>query len=210
MIGNEEVKWEIRGYVVPYDLPSENVFFLRPREKESEEEGDKREKMRDYVRAKRVQATGYLHRLGVLATNSVILVPTSRIELIDKTIERVQGIYEGVNEKLEANGFLRVGMPVIRKIPIVYTQLVSFRELAERQLRRKLDKKIDDLALLIQKLYEGVEEGKVKRVRYGLNKAQRELESLEEIAKELGISVDNQFALLGEMIKQAINILEVM
>jgi len=206
-LGLEERGFEVRGYVVPYDLPSENVSFLRPQRGESEAEKKRREMIRDLVRAKRVQATGYLHSLGVLATNSVILVPTSRVERIDEIIEGVQGIYEEVNEALEKEGFYRVGMPVIKKIPMVQTQIVSFKLLAERQLKEKLDKKIDDIAELIQKIQEGVEEAKAKKIRYGLNRTRKEIENLEEIAEELGIKTDNQFALLGEMINQAIGIL---
>jgi len=207
MFVEEEEGWEVKGYVVPYDLPSENVFFLRPRNGETKEEKKKRENIRDYVRAKRVQATGYLHKLGVLATNSVVLVPASRVDKIDETIEKVEKIYNEVNKRLEKEGYYKVGMPVVRKIPMVQTQIVSFKELAERQLKAKLDKKIDQIANIIQKVEEGVEEGKAKKIRYNLNRTQRELNNLEQIAKELGIETDDQFALLGEMINQAIETL---
>jgi len=203
----EEVDYTIKGFVVPYDLPSENVFFLRPRDGETEDEKKKRENIRDYVRAKRVQATSYLHSLGVLATNSVVLVPASRVEKIDETVKRVREIYEEVNERLAKEGYYKVGMPIIKKIPMVQTQIIGFKELAERQLKEKLDKKIDQIANIIQKIQEGVEEGKAKKIRYNLNRTKKELENLEEIAKELGIETDDQFALLGEMINQAIETL---
>lgn len=203
----KEERWEIKGYVVPYDLPSENIFFLRPRDGETKEEKKKREEIRDYVRAKRVQATGYLHSLGVLATNSVVLVPASRVEKIDETVKKVQKIYEEVNQKLMKEGYDKIGMPIIKKIPMVQTQIVSFKELAERQLKAKLDKKIDQIANIIQKIEEGVEESKAKKIRYNLNRTQRELNNLEQIAKELGIETDDQFSLLGEMINQAIETL---
>ena len=203
----EEYKFEVKGYVVPYDLPSENVYYLRENEKETAEERKKREEVRDFVRAKRVQATYYLHSLGVLATNSVVLVPESRAKLIDKVIEEVNRIYVEVNERLEKEGFAAIGLPIIKKIPMVQTQIVGFRDLAEKQLKEKLDRKIDDLALLIQKLNEGVEEGKAKSIRYNLNSLRKEMENLEEIAKELGIETDNQFALVAQLINQAIEIL---
>jgi len=200
----EEVDYTIKGFVVPYDLPSENVFFLRAKDGETEEEKKKREEIRDYVRAKRVQATGYLHSLGVLATNSVVLVPASRVDKIDETIQRVQKIYKEVNERLEKEGFYRVGNPIIKKIPMVQTQIVGFKELAERQLKAKLDKKIDQIANIIQKIQEGIEEGKAKKMRSNLKRVRREINNLEEIAKELGIETDDQFALLSEMINQAL------
>jgi hypothetical protein len=203
----EEYKFEVKGYVVPYDLPSENVFQLRENDNESAEERKKREELRDYVRAKRVQATYYLHQLGVLATNSVVLVPQSRANLIDEVIEEVDKIYNEVNERLEKEGFFKIGMPIIKKIPMVQTQIVDFKDLAEKQLKEKLDKKIDDLASLIQKLQEGVEEGKARSIRYNLNSMRKEIDNLEQVAKELGIETDNQFALLAQMINQAIEIL---
>jgi len=184
------------------------VSFLRPRKEESEEEREKRIEMRDWVRAKRVQATSRLHGLGVLSTNSVVLVPTSRVDKIDEVIREVNGIYEEVNLRLEEKGFIGVGMPIIRKIPIVQTQIISFKELAERQLKDKLDKKIDQIASLIQEIQEGVEEGKARKIKYGLNRSLKELSNLEEIARELEIETNHQFALLGEMINQAIGILE--
>jgi hypothetical protein len=203
----EEYKFEVKGYVVPYDLPSENVYYLRENSKETEEEKKKREELRDYVRAKRVQATYYLHGLGVLATNSVVLVPESRANMIDKVVDEVNRIYKEVNEKLEKEGFAQVGMPIIKKIPMVQTQIVGFKDLAEKQLKEKLDKKIDDLATLIQKLQEGVEEGKARSIRYNLNGMRKEIDNLEQVAKELGIETDNQFALIGQLINQAIEVL---
>jgi hypothetical protein len=203
----EEYKFEVKGYVVPYDLPSENVYYLRENSNETEREKKKREELRDYVRAKRVQATYYLHSLGILATNSVVLVPESRADKIDKVIDEVNRIYKEVNERLEKEGFASVGMPIIKKIPMVQTQIVGFRDLAEKQLKEKLDKKIDDLATLIQKLQEGVEEGKARSIRYNLNSLRKEIDNLEQVAKELGIETDNQFALLGQLINQAIEIL---
>jgi len=203
----EEYKFEVKGYVVPYDLPSENVYYLRENEKETEEEKEKRERVRDYVRAKRVQATYYLHQLGVLATNSVVLVPESRVKMIDEVIDEVNNIYVEVNKRLEAEGFAPVGMPIIKKIPMVQTQIVGFKDLAEKQLKERLDKKIDDLAVLIQKLQEGVEEGKARSIRYNLNSMKKEFDNLEQVARELGIETDNQFALIGQLINQAIEIL---
>jgi hypothetical protein len=122
-------------------------------------------------------------------------------------VDEVNRIYKEVNEKLEKEGFAQVGMPIIKKIPMVQTQIVGFKDLAEKQLKEKLDKKIDDLATLIQKLQEGVEEGKARSIRYNLNSLRKEIDNLEQVAKELGIETDNQFALIGQLINQAIEVL---
>lgn len=204
----EEFKAEVRGYVVPYDLPSENILTFVEKDEDLEEVKKKKAEMRDYVRAKRVQATGYLHSLGVLATNSVVLVPASRVALIDRVIEEVNTIYNEVNKRLQNEGFEPLGFPVVKKIPMVQTQIVSFKELAQKQLKEKLDRKIEDIATLIQKLQEGVEEAKVKKIGYNLNRTKKEIDNLEKVAQELGIEVDNEFALLSQMIDQAIQVLK--
>jgi len=202
------VQAKIKGYVVPYDIPSENVNILKPDVRDTEEVKAKKRKYKDYVRAKRVQATYYLHSLGVLATNSVMLVPDSRKERIDKVVAMVESIYEEVNKQLDKEGFGPIGSPIIKKIPIVHTQLISFKDLAEKQLKVKLEKQIDNVASLIDKIQQGVEEAKVRKLTYQLYRSQRELADLESVATELGLATDNQFTLLSELIRQAIEILE--
>jgi len=204
----EEVKAEIKGYVVPYDIPSENVNMFREFKDDPKDVKAKKRELRRYVRSKRVMATYYLHSLGVLATNSVVLVPTSRKDRIDKVVSRVMGIYGEVKEKLKKEGFNFLGAPIIKAIPIVQTQLISFKDLAEKQLKERLDKQIDNVATLIEKIKEGIEEAKAKRLKYQLKRTVRDLEDLEKVAKELGLSTDNQFVLLGELIGQAIGLLE--
>jgi len=201
------LKYEIKAYVVPYDLPSENMLAFAKKDEDSDELAKQKAELREYIRAERVKATYYLHGLGVLATNSVVLVPTSKVKMIDAVIQKVDEIYRGVNKRLEEEGFTPIGYPIIKKIPIVQTQVISFKELAERQLKQRLDEKIDSIANLINKLQEGVEGGKAKSVKYSLNRTRRELENLEAIAKELGIDVSEKFALLAEMINQAIETL---
>jgi len=204
----EKVEAEVKGYVVPYDIPSENVNILKPSAKDSKEDKSKKRKFKDYVRARRVQATYYLHSLGVLATNSVMLVPDSRKERIDQVVAKVESIYNEVNKTLEKEGFGSIGKPIIKKIPIVHTQLVSFKDLAERQLKAKLEKQIDNVASLIERIQQGIEEAKVRKLKYQLTRSQRELNDLETVAKELGLATDNQFTLLSELINQAISALD--
>jgi len=204
----EKVEAEIKGYVVPYDIPSENVNMLKELDRDTKEDKAKKRKFKDYVRAKRVQATYYLHSLGVLATNSVVLVPDSRKERIDQVVTKVASIYKEVNKALEKEGFGSIGSPIIKKIPIVHTQLVSFKDLAEKQLKAKLERQIDNVASLIEKIQRGIEEAKVRKLKYQLTRSQRELNDLETVAKELGLATDNQFTLLSELINQAINALE--
>jgi len=204
---DEEVSFEVKGIIVPYDLPSENVLPLMPSEGDSDEDVKRKGILKEFIRTSRIRATYYLHRLGILATNSVILVPVSKIKEVDSTIQKVNEIYKEVNSRLEKEGFSPIGYPIIKKIPIVQTQIIGFKELAERQLKQKLDEKIESIAKLIQKIKEGIEEGKLKKIKYNVNRTRKEIEDLEKIAKELGIEADDKFSLLGEMIGKAIEML---
>ena len=141
------------------------------------------------------------------ATSSVILVPYSKTNRIDEVIAKVNEIYREVNEALRREGFSSIGLPVIKKIPIVETQLISFRDLAERQLKERLDEKIEELVEMIQRIKEGLGEAKAKKIKHDLKGLRREMDSLEKIANELGIEA-SQFALIGQLINQAILLLE--
>jgi Zn-dependent oligopeptidase len=91
---------------------------------------------------------------------------------------------------------------------MVQNQILGFKDLAEKQLKEKLDKKIDDIADIIDRIKEGVEEAKAKQIKYGLKSLKKEFEDLEQVAKELGIEASDKFSLISQMIQQAIGILQ--
>jgi len=186
---------EPSGYVVAYDLPSENRLDY----------SDKG--VRDRARAIRVRATMKLHRLGVNATESVVLVPQSKGELIGKTVKEVYELYRELDKWLKDKGLWGVEEPLIRVIEITPEQKEDFKALAERKLKERLDRAIERIAKLLNEIDVIVEEAKRKRLIYNLNKQQRELSRVEAIAKELSIETNNKFELLIELYNQAIDVL---
>jgi hypothetical protein len=193
---NNELNKEVKGYIIPYDLPSENFLFL------------KNSKLVSKIRNERIRAIYYLHSLGVLATNSVILVPTSKVDKIDKVIEKVNNIYNELNIEVKKELNRELGKPIIKKVPIVETQFLSFKELAEKQLKERLDSKIESLSKLLNEIENITEEEKRKRIANNLYKTEREVNELEKIAKELGLESNHKFSLISELIYQALKELE--
>jgi flagellin-specific chaperone FliS len=193
---NNEIDKEVKGYIIPYDLPSENFLFL------------KNSKLVAKIRNERIRAIYYLHNLGVLATNSVILVPTSKVDKIDKVIDKVNEIYNSLNAEVKKELNKELGKPIIKKIPIVYSQFLSFKELAEKQLKEKLDNKIESLSKLLNEIENITDEEKRKRIAQNLYKTEREISELEKIAKELGLESNHKFSLISELIAQALKELE--
>jgi len=184
-----------RAYVIAYDLPSENHVSIK----------DENVKME--IRNVRVNATYKLYKLGVNATNSVILVPLSNSDKIDKTIEEVNELYEKLNESIKTRGYGSIGKPLIKKIKILEYQYVDFKELAEKQLMEKLDEQISKLANVISELNEIVEEEKRKKMKYNVNRLSKEIKELEKIASDLELKTNGKFELISEMLKQIYELL---
>jgi histidyl-tRNA synthetase len=200
------------GYIVPYDIPSENLKELLNMENDNEEAKNKKTWAKNTIRSKRVIATNLLHSLGILTTNSVVLVPKTNENKIDSTIQKVREIYNELNNLLEKEGFDKLGEPIIKKIPLMQQQIGELKELAEKQLIQRLNERIDQLASLISEISNmisnRVEEEKRRRMIYNLRKEEATVKEIERMAKELNIEADNQFSLLSSLISQAINELE--
>jgi cobalamin biosynthesis Mg chelatase CobN len=196
---------EETAFIVPYDIPSENFLQFQINHYDDVRAKELKAKIKDYVRASRVKATYYLHGLGILCTNSVVLVPKSKANDIDRVISKVEEIYKEVNERLKKEGFNEIGKPIIKKIPITQNQLVQLRELAERKLLEQLEEKINSVAKLINEIEEIVEKDRKERIKKNLSELKRENENIERIAKELGINVNAKISVLGALISKALN-----
>jgi hypothetical protein len=199
VLASEEI-----AYIVPYDIPSENFLQFKESQADSEDVKALKQKMLNYVKAQRIKATYYLHSLGVLCTNSVVLVPRSKSNEIDQAISKVEEIYRETNETLVKNGFNEIGKPVVKKIAITQQQLVPLRELAEKRLMEKIDEKIDEMARLLSEIENITDEEKKKRLERNLMKMRKENEDIEEIAKELGLKCLPKTQVLGALIAKAL------
>jgi len=181
---------------IVYDLPSENQLKFRD------------SKVKQRVRNVRVWSTMLLHRLGVLCTESVILVPESRVKEIEATVKKVFKMYQDLNKDLLKDVNVGIDEPLIKVIDLTTKQTEDLKTLAERKLRERLDQAIERIANLLNEMDNIIEESKRKRLVYNLNKQTKEYERLEKLAKELGLETNHKFELLTELMNQAISTLK--
>jgi len=195
-------------YMILYDLPSENVIELKKERGESSKSADRKKKMRSLIARKRTLTTYYLYRIGIPITKSVILVPDSKADKIDSTIEKIKGIYKNVNEILKKEDFTPIGYPIIKKVPVAEMQIKDLKELAEIKLKQDLEKRIENMKELIEKFKESGQIKDKNEKKYDLGRRLWRLRNQEEMANEFGINAKEQFTKLAEMINQAIKVLE--
>ena len=174
--------------IVVYDLPSENRLEI----------GNKGLIMR--VKNLRIQSLRRLHRLGLLCTESVVIVPRRREKEIHEAIERIYKDYEALAKEQDLDSFI----PVIKVIELVTDQERELKDLAQRKLLRRLDELIDRIASVMSEIEEIVEEEKLKKIKSGVRRAMRELAEVEKLAKELGISTNGKVDLLYSLYTKAL------
>ena len=178
---------------VVYDLPSENQRVLADPE------------VKRKVRSVRVWSITLLHRLGVACTESVVLVPPSRAERIEATVNRVLQLYRDLEDWVTERG-IRVELePIIRVLSLSNNQARELLPIAERRLLETIDNAIDRVSRVLDEIREITDENRRRRVRYGLNRLSREIDRLYEVARELGIDITRDYEYLVQLIDQAIN-----
>jgi len=160
-----------KGAIIAYDLPSENRVEVKDK------------KVYNRIRTTRILSTIKLHRLGILTTESVILIPNSTKQKISETVNEVYKLYQALNEDLEKNYNMNIGEPLIKVIPLTQKQQTDFKELAERKIKERLDKTIERLTELLNELETIIEENKKKKIRNNLRKQRKELERIEQFVK---------------------------
>jgi hypothetical protein len=183
--------------VIAYDLPSENQLHISRNGKSAE--------VYSKVRSTRVTSVYSLHSLGLMATESVILVSPSKFGEVDKVVERVKNSYEELNKWLKDNNVEVIGDPLIKVIKVNREQKEDLVPLAERKVKERLDELIELIVNLINELESMVEEERRKKIEYNVNKQMRELSRIETFCRELGISTNHKLELLGELYNQALS-----
>ena len=180
------------AFVLVYDLPSENHnIFGAPH-------------VNNLVRNTRVTSTYLLHSLGVQCTESVILVPRENAGRVNSVIENVMENYRRLWNQIREMG-LRIEIdPLIRVIQISGEQFNTFRELAERRLRERIEEAITRLERLSEEIHEITEEGKRRQIRRRLTVERREWLEISAIARELGINLSGDFTRVIELIDEAL------
>ncbi|MEM2352312.1 MAG: hypothetical protein QXT26_07880 [Thermoproteota archaeon] len=176
---------EMFGKVVVYDLPSENMVMF----KENLEAQRK-------IKNMRIRCIRLLHSLGVQCTESVILVSPERYDMVDSVVNNVISVYE-------SSGF-QLPRPLIRVIDLHGFQLDAFRELAIRNIVRRLDYTIELVSDIITRLEELIREGRAGRVTTNLRRLKREWMTIRELAESLGITLPRDYSYLIELIDEAL------
>jgi len=188
MTGEVNSQIEKGDVVVVYDLPSENRT----------EVGHKQIELK--IKNLRIASIRKLHKLGLLCTESVVIVPRNKLEELRKVIEEINRDYEEVSNDEGLENF----KPTIKVIELAKDQAEEFKDIAERKLLRKLDEAIDRISDLMAEIDEITEEAKLKKLKSNVKRAMRELEHIEELAKELGIKTNGKVDLLYSLYDKAL------
>ncbi|MCS7387155.1 MAG: hypothetical protein NDF55_10600 [archaeon GB-1867-005] len=189
-------KNEFEACVIAYDLPSENRIVIRDKQ------------VYNKIRTTRILSTYKLHSLGILTTESVILVPKSKLNEVQNAIDTVYKLYNDLNIELEKKYNLSVGEPLIKVIPITRKQHEDFKALAQRKIKERLDKLINKLTELLNEIDEIIESEKIRRIKNNIRKQKREIQRIEQYCKELGIDTNHKFELISELFQEVFNTLE--
>jgi hypothetical protein len=198
--------YERQGYILAWDIPSEGFSFLKTSDKDLPEQKTIKKTAFTKVTAVRIKSGNRFHSIGLPATNSVILIPHSTSdETVDNIISQTEKDYTQLNELLATWGLPSVGKPDIHKIAIVKFQFTKFRDMAEKNLRDKLDQQLDNLAHKINELSQ-LEDNKKKSFASRYKQEKREIDEIRDLAKRLDINVDDKFELLEALVSKAISV----
>jgi len=180
------------AYIVVYDLPSENHnIFAIPN-------------INSLVRNTRVTCTYLLHSLGVQCTESVVLIPRENAHKINTVIETVKQNYNRLWNTIREMG-LRIEIdPLIRVISVTGEQFSTFKELAERRLRERIEEAISRLQRIYNEIHEISEEEKKRQIRRRLTVERREWVEIERLARSLGINLSGDFSRIVELIDETL------
>jgi hypothetical protein len=181
------------GCIVVYDLISENWGVLRNTEHVHK------------LRAARIKATELLHRLGVLCTESVILVNGGRMDEVNRAIDEIKRIYDAVLGEIEGALGVEFPRPIIRVLGLTTDQYTTFREMAERRLREALDANIDRVSSITERLEDVRGSANIRNLLASLRKLKREWIKIRENVMALGIPLGDDIGYLIELIDSAIH-----
>ncbi len=175
---------ESERLIVVYDLGSENVKGLD-------------ESTKNMVRSIRVTSIRLLHSLGIMCTQSVIIVSPNNISRVNEVISRVRELYDRIDDD-------RI-KPIIKVLGISESQQTELLEFSKRLLQDRVDSEIDRISDLIDELSTIDDDNVLRRYRYNLSRVKRELERLYNNARELGLEI-RDFRYLLDLYDRAIDL----
>jgi hypothetical protein len=178
--------------ILVYDLGSENRLEFN------------NEAIKNKVRATRVTCVTLLHSLGVQCTESVILVPSDRVELIQNVIDKVNNIYEQLNEELRRQGLTIQLRPIVQVLSLTREQTEQLIPIAQRRLLENLDRAIDSVSAIIDELVDITEESRLRRIRNNLRRLANNWNHINDMARRLGINILRDYRYLVDLIDEAL------
>jgi len=170
------------AYLVVYDLPSENRRVYGQLEKE-------------VISNARVKATYHLHKLGLLVTESSVLVIDKERREIENTISKVYEIYDEAASEIRQLMGAVILEPKIRFFEITREQTEVVKELAIGRVIRAVNESIE----VINEILEGIRRTSRRR----LLRLRREWDRTKTLLEILGENT-NDVEYLIEMIDEAL------
>jgi hypothetical protein len=152
------------------------------------------------LRAVRIKATELLHRLGVLCTESVILVSNSKIDEVNRVIDDVKRLYDVVLGEIERALGVAFPKPIIRVLGLTTEQYDAFKDMAERRLREALDANIDRVRGLSERLEDVKGSDNIRSFLASLKKLRREWLRIRDHVRALGIPLEDEISQLIQLI----------
>lgn len=170
--------------VLVYDLPSENQVRIR-------DNG-----LRNLVRNLRIRCVRALHSLGLMCTESVVIIAPNQTCKVDEIINWVIECYR----EFESRHNVELGRPIIRALPLTEQQQSAFLQLARRRIQERLDECIDRVSLVIERIDEIITSGRAESAMRGLLRLRREWNTIHDFAERLGIEIPDDFDYLMDLI----------
>jgi len=175
--------------VLVYDLPSENQVRIR-------DNG-----LRNLVRNLRIRCVRALHSLGLMCTESVVIIAPNQTCKVDEIINWVIECYR----EFESRHNVELGRPIIRALPLTEQQQSAFLQLAMRRIQERLDECIDRVSLVLERIDDIITAGRAQHAMRGLLRLRREWNNIRDFAERLGISISDDYGYLMDLIDSAMS-----
>jgi len=123
---------------------------------------------------------------------------------VDGAIQKVNQIYQQLNETLRANGFYVRLEPIIQVLDLTTSQADRLIPLATRRLLASLDRAIDHVSRILDDLEAITEATRLRRIKANLRRLGNQWNDIFDMARRLGIDLSRDYNQLVDLIDEAI------
>ncbi|MEM1562971.1 MAG: hypothetical protein QXV75_08325 [Candidatus Bathyarchaeia archaeon] len=142
-----------------------------------------------------------LHSLGLMCTESVVIIAPNQTCKVDEIINWVIECYR----EFESRHNVELGRPIIRALPLTEQQQSAFLQLAMRRIQERLDECIDRVSLVLERIDDIITAGRAQHAMRGLLRLRREWNNIRDFAERLGISISDDYGYLMDLIDSAMS-----